>query len=238
MISEKKLVSSHSSFWRNLMPMGDAFVRGMNVKLERILPPFVPSGRGDRNALISELSFRIYCESIVSGRPFDELRSKTEFVDGLSYDVSKYISRLENTVSVVLEMSLAEKDEAFILASRLDQFIRYTNPGKEIRPRPHFFGCGVVDDCEGDILAGDMLIELKNVERDFRIADLRQLLTYCALDFAAGSKGIKQVGLVNARSGQWYKIGLNDLSLAVSGVPSTDLISDLIRYITADAPSR
>lgn len=238
MISERKLVSSHSSFWRNAMPMADAFVRNMNVSLQRAFPPRPAIFKGYRNALISELSFRLYSHCLNETISLDKLLKNIDQTKIIVDEVYRYISRLERTVIPIPIMEAAEIDESFELAKNLHNFMRFTNPGRTALTRPKFTGCGIVDDCEGDILVDTTLYELKNVERDFRLADIRQLLTYCALNFASRQREIDTVGLVNAKSGRWYKIKLNDLALSTSGMPANELLGEVIRYITVDTPSR
>jgi hypothetical protein len=237
-ISERRLVSSHSSFWRNAMPMADAFVRQMNRTLTRVVPPCHSAFKGIRNSLISELSFRFYslvCNNQIS---FSELLSDSQMVADIEKEVCRYISRLERSEALLPSLDFDEIDEAILLAKNLKNLMTYSNPGKSVLTRPHFIGCGIVDDCEGDIIVGTTLYELKNVERDFRLADIRQLLTYCSLNHASDKKEIDTIGLINARSGLTYKINVNELSFLVAGVSANELFGDVIRYITVDTPSR
>ncbi|MFZ6649015.1 hypothetical protein ACO0LO_25040 [Undibacterium sp. TJN25] len=219
------------------MPMGEAFVRAMNVDLERFSLPRPTIFKGARNALISELSFRLYTNFLSNGLSLDDELIESAAVKSLANEVHIYISRLEQSSSLLL-MEKAEVLEAFDLAKRLRDFIRDTNPRDAVEMHPKFTGCGILDDCEGDILVGKTLYELKNVERDFRLADIRQLLCYCALNFASGKYEIDTLGLVNPRAGLYYRVGLNALSFAVSGGPAIELLSDVIRYVSMDTPSR
>lgn len=238
MISERKLVSSHSSFWRNAMPMAETFVRRMNRTLDRVVPPCEGAYKGIRNSLISELSFRAYCEICNDQKLISNLATDADWLSKSADGVRRYISRLERSEIPPAPMSVGEINEALLLAKNLRNGIKYSNPGKTVSPRPIFIGCGIVDNCEGDMLVGDALYELKNVERDFRLTDIRQLLTYCALNLASGQRQINTVGLINARSGLAYKMSVNTLSLSVAGVSANELLGEVIRYITVDTPSR
>lgn len=153
-------------------------------------------------------------------------------------EVLRYISRLERFESFLLNMDQLEIAEAKSLTINLRNIRAYTNPGKSVQTRPRFSRCGIVDNCEGDIIVGTTLYELKNVERDFRIADLRQLLTYCALNHASRQYEIESIGLINARSGLTHRIDLNKFAFSTAGVSSSELFDDIIIYITADFPSR
>lgn len=237
MISERKLVSSHSSFWRHLMPMGDSFVRLINSSRERYSPPIVSRSKPDRNALISELSFRLFEYSVKSGKNIYEVDIKESFVSELAHDVVNYVSRLDKNIATG-GMVVAEIIEAKSWAESLHLFTLRACPSQKIVTRPRFQGCGIVDICEGDLLVGTTLWELKNVERDFRLADIKQLLTYCALNYASQQYPIESIGLVNARQGVWFRTGIESLAVMASAMSESELLGEVVRYITVDGPSR
>lgn len=220
------------------MPMADSFIRNMNKTLTRITPPCPNLSKGIRNSLISELSFRLYSFVCNGNMSIAELIENTELIDATAHEVSAYISRLERSNIPIPEMVNSEINEAIALTENLRKCMIYSNPGKIITTRPKFKGCGIVDDCEGDILVGETLYELKNVDRDFRVADLRQILTYCALNIASGEIKIDNIGLLNARSGLSYVANINKLSFLTAGVSADELLREVIRYITSDNPSR
>lgn len=237
MISERKLVSAHSSFWRVAMPLADSFVRTMNATLVRFAPPLTGAGVASRNASISELSFRLYAES-VSGQMLlvDGVPEQSQRVATIAQDVRDYISKLDRAGPVALATS-AEVAEAFQLAQRLAACVATLEPGSKVTVRPRFSGCGVVDDCEGDLLVGDTLYEVKNVERRFRLADLRQLLVYCALNSTSSTFVIRRIGLLNARAGLYYRTSLNALCLSAAGASAVTLLSEIAAYMSSDRPS-
>lgn len=218
--------------------MAESFVRKMNVTLIRASVPRENKFKGNRNALISELSFRLFSESINKKISLEEFSKKKIEINQLAEEVRSYISRLERSENDILGMELEEVNEAFALAKNLTDFARFTHPHQIVTTSPKFDGCGIIDQCEGDLLISSTLYEIKNVERDFRIADIRQLLTYCALNFASKKVKIDTIGLVNARSGLFYKVDLNTFSLSVSGMPSNELLDGIIQYVTADTPSK
>lgn len=238
MISERKLVSSHTSFWRVAMPLAEAFVRAMNLSLERFAPPLPSGSLPVRNALISELAFCLYADSLSGAIDLDtQDRDQDDYVQQLAENVRGYISRLERGLAFHA-MGASEIEEAFALAVRLAEGIARLEPGCIVEPRPKFLGCGIVDDCEGDLLIGTTLYEVKNVDRQFRLTDIRQLLSYCALNSMTNGYVIKTVGLINARAGLSYRLDLNSLALAAAGVPAPMLMTDIASFITADRPSR
>ncbi len=76
------------------------------------------------------------------------------------------------------------------LAHNLSTFFRYAKARthftiRTIRVSPRFEGCGWLDECEADFLTSNVLVEVKAGDRAFRSIDLRQVLIYCALNFAS-----------------------------------------------------
>lgn len=237
MISERKFVSAHTSFWRVAMPMGEAFMRAVNTNLPSFMEP-----RGSlpdtRYSLVSEYSFRVWAEAVgAKGQvqyslPWPD-ETRRQLIAG---EVSRYIQGLDHRP--VEPMQPHEIQEGHELAQRLHRFLLKKHLGETVIPRPQFPGCGIIDDCVGDCLVGTTLYELKNVERDFRLADLRQVLCYCALNAAADRYRIDAIGLVNARSGGYYTADVTVVSLAAAGAPAADLYSEIAHYISTEAGSR
>jgi len=238
MISERKLISSHSSFWQAVLPMGAAFVRTMNTDLSRFAPPRPSVLPATRNAFISELGFRIYAATIDGAIDLgaDQLANDRRVLS-LAEGVQTYIAQLEGNTRYG-PMDELERQESIALAKRLERFVNLQEADKEIVISPPFNGCGIVDDCEGDLLIGTRLYEVKNVERDFRLVDIRQLICYCALNRASRRHAIDSVGLVNARRGVFYRIDFNYLCLAVAGMTAPDLCAEVTNFISSDFPSR
>jgi hypothetical protein len=89
-----------------------------------------------------------------------------------------------------------------------------------------------MNDAQGDVLCGNTLYEVKAGERHFRLADIRQMLCYCALDFSAKSYGIREVALVNPRSGNILREDLDVLCQKLSGASSADVLGEIVNYIS------
>jgi hypothetical protein len=103
---------------------------------------------------------------------------------------------------------------------------------------PNFAGCGFLNPCVGDVLIGDALYEVKAGDRRFRSTDIRQLLTYCALNYAAGTCTIKKAGCVNPRRGTYFILELDAIAYAMAGKSSSELFSDIIYYVSSGGVSR
>ena len=119
------------------------------------------------------------------------------------------------------------------------KFVGQRSKGEfEVIFEPEFSGCGFVDFSVGDILIGEELYEVKAGERQFRSTDVRQLLTYCALNFAAKRYSIKKAGCVNPRRGTYFSFDVNALAFEMSGKSSTELLAEIVYYMSNSGISR
>jgi hypothetical protein len=209
----------------------------MNSSYERFNVPREFKLQASLNSRISELSFLLFGAAARMEFDFWEAPFDDPTVVQLANDVVNYISGIDPNIAPEV-MSDAEIMEAKYWARSLRFFALHTCPQQPILMQPNFHGCGIVDPCEGDLLIGTTLWELKNVERDFRLADIKQLLTYSALNQASQQYVIESVGLVNARQGLCFKIRLSSLASMASAMSESELLGEIVRYITMDAPSR
>ena len=104
--------------------------------------------------------------------------------------------------------------------------------------RPIFTGCGYVNASEGDVIFGETIYEIKTVDRQFRGSDIRQTITYAALNFAMGNFDIGYVGLFNPRRGQFCEFELDYVCGEISGVPTQALLATVIQAISSGEISR
>lgn len=237
LISERKFLATHTSFWRVLMPMGDQFVRNMNQRLHRYSAGVASRSSADRKALISEASFRMFCLSMEGAISLDDSVLSSSRVLDASNAALRYIGALDHG-KVSRPLTKDELSESLQLARDLVLCFEKNEDGERVVLRPKFRGCGIVNDCEGDLIVGSVLYEVKNVDRDFRLVDIRQLLTYAALNFSGSRYPIDAVALVNARRGILFKIKLNSLSLAAAQIPANTLLGEIVEFMSSELPSR
>jgi hypothetical protein len=103
---------------------------------------------------------------------------------------------------------------------------------------PNFAGCGFLNPCVGDVLIGQELYEVKAGNRQFRSTDLRQLMTYCALNYAAGTHAITKAGCINPRRGTYFVLDLDAIAHEMAGKSSSELFSDIIYHVSSGGISR
>lgn len=129
-----------------------------------------------------------------------------------------------------------EKGDADNISGRLIRF--FTNNADPIVTRPQFPGCGYIDMSEGDVVFGSTLFEVKTVDRMLRSVDLRQLLTYSALNSASNSYQVDSIAVFNPRRGIYAQFELDELCLEVSGKPSNVFLSEIVETVSSGEISR
>ncbi|MCC6667110.1 MAG: hypothetical protein IT375_25400 [Polyangiaceae bacterium] len=235
MISEKVFTLSHSAFWRELLPMAESYVRECNVESARFAPhldsALPPADRG----LVNEVGFRLFAAGVRLREPADGLERAV--IDDCMVAGLRHISAMRQLQRHPPQpLKPAGLDEAVAIARRLEDF--FAAPGLGVPTLfPELPGCGWVDRCYADALAGSTLFEIKAGDRGFRSADVRQLLCYCALNFAAKRYQISHVCLVNPRTGRYVGESLDAMSKHLAGRSATELLAQIVHYVS-DAPDR
>jgi len=226
--------STYNAFWNEATPTVEHFVRRINIKhLERFYVPMKPEGSG-RKAVIAEFAFSLFVEHVRSEvEPKD--RSKQR-VDAWAETERRLRPFLGQGIDLTTSLSPIENVEVTELERRLIGFFKRDRI--PTRTRPLFLGCGFVDASEGDILTSSTLFEVKTVERSFRSSDIRQLLTYAALNFAAQGSEIPGVGIFNPRRGVAFEFPLRELCNEISGRSVEDLFSLIIQVFSSGELSR
>lgn len=227
MISERKFSSTFLSFWKQLFPMGDTVIRRLNIACERQIDPLdstLPVSNGKRS-VINELSFRLFKEKIENNKV--DKKRLTE----ISNEVIKYIGRLSNNISTIEPLELIELEEALDLAISLSSFFETSNLSS-LQFWPTFNGCGCIHKCKGDILYGNTLVEVKAGDRNFRINDIRQVVIYLALNFSSQQYSIKNIELINPRTGLFFQSSVKTIIKECSGKMPVDIFSDIVEFVS------
>ena len=234
MISEHKFVTSFTSVWREVMPLGDNYWRRQNLLLLQKQPKVKNLVAADMRGLVNELAFMAFCKmqsEIERARALGQVSKDTTIPKALAScipDVVSYINRLAFSQETLI--SAVDKDcltEAHFLTENLLRFFP-TIQSYELRPK--FNGCGIVSACEGDLISEGCLFEVKAGDRSFRISDLRQLLVYAALAYADGALTFDHIALCNPRTGFVWKKSLDSICHSVSGQRTSDVLTQLILH--------
>lgn len=229
MISEKRFATSYSSFWAETLPMATSYIRHRNQNLTQFDFELQESS-GENRGVVNELAFRFFAESQRRGTSIDNLEPETvrRATDSTVDFIGRFREYSRVTVPAPSEIGVIEAKK---LAVRLGDFVCFRNP-TNVNVAPVFPGCGWVDECAGDIFLDRVLYEVKSGGEPFRSRDLRQVLIYAALNAQSRAFSIMGVGLVNPRRGVFFEETLDELSIALSGRPATDLLTNIISYIS------
>lgn len=233
MISDRKFSNSYSSIWNQLLPTADSFVRRINLVSERFCLPIDSdlSVDRDKRAVINELGFRLFKERANGSKV-----SSDEIIE-LEKIVRSYIERLAPNIKKISALSKTNLDESEKLADALSSFF-YKVDLSTLVIWPLFRGCGQLDACKGDIIHGNKLIEIKAGDRHFKIIDIRQIITYLALNFNSGQYHLTHIALVNPRTGLEFECSIDTLIESSSGSKPVDIFSDIIDFISTEIVSR
>jgi hypothetical protein len=138
------------------------------------------------------------------------------------------------SVPVALSVQLAE---AKTLCGRLEMFFADKERRSALVVNPLIRGCGFLNSCYADVVAKDTLYEVKAGQRLFRITDLRQALTYCALNSASGQFPLTQICLLNPRLGVYVRGSIEIISREACGMSSNDLFGAIIQFLSSQGTS-
>lgn len=235
MISEHQFATNYSSAWHSVAPFSDGFWAFENKQVDRVgapLPSVAPKGM---RSIINETAFRAFCDVYPSSPPLATSKL-AEIVHEKFQNAIDYVARFTNASPFELsDVNAHCHEEALSLLLRLNHY--FTNH-RGVKLRPKFSGCGLLSECEGDLIAGNCLYEVKAGERAFRVMDLRQLLTYAALAYASDKLVFTHIGLFNPRTGVAWRRSLEEVCLSVSGLHPVDTLSALVEQFSAASASR
>ncbi len=237
MIDAASFAISYNAFWNDFAPTCEYFVRRLNLEgVERFEPPIGKSSASKR-AIIAEFAFSLFVERKKNNIPGIKKKPENVIQEAAWLETEKRLAPYAvEGLNLSRDFDKDESDEVDAIAKTLFRF--FTNDGRELILRPMFSGCGYIDASEGDILFGDTIYEIKTVDRLFRSNDVRQVITYAALNFASKQFSIENIGLFNPRSGQYCEIPLEHVCREISGRPAQELLAAIIQAVSSGEISR
>lgn len=242
MITVTAFCRMHSSFWRDLTPTVDVFVRRLNLgHYEREFPEMKFATAPMRRGLINEIAFSVFCKAVGGGRtswPPHNL-TRTELEEALSSVKSQPIRReSRNETQSEDDISSDELSDIEEQRNRLIRIFSFGRPTDSLLLEPAFPGCGIIDACKGDLIISNTLFEVKAGDRLFRSIDIRQLIMYGSLNYVSRRFQISHFGLFNPRVGVSATIPADELCFEISGKSSTELFSEIANVISSGEVSR
>ena len=217
MISETAFAQGFSSFWKSATPNSERVVRKLNLAVERIDLPVGYGSLPERRAFINESGF-VFFRKIFDGTQLRMPSKIKGLKDEVFTEVRQALTKYEDiNPENLVDANKDEWNEIYLLADTIEKFVSNLKLKEDrVAVSPFFSGCGLLSGCYGDLLIGTTLIEIKGGDRSFRATDIRQLLTYCALNSLSKQYTIDAVGCLNPRKGIYFIIDLETLSLEVT----------------------
>lgn len=235
MISEHQFATHYSSAWHGITPLADGFWTVENLIVDRIAPPLAPKAPKGMRAVVNETAFRAFCSLHSKPKPVNRSNVLTAIDEQLPESIT-YVGRFSSAPPLIpKDVDHECRKEAGNLVLRLLHYFRGIEP---TTLRPRFSGCGLISECEGDLIEGSCLYEVKAGDRAFRVVDLRQLLTYTALAYAKGTLSFQDIGLYNPRTGVAWRKSLEEVSHSLSGLRLNDTLSALVEQFSGASASR
>jgi hypothetical protein len=237
LISAVAFARHRTSIWKALAPTTDIFVRRMNASYDRFFPPLKSETRPERRGVLNEASFKLFAK-FSSERRGNLVPSRDVVLEAIE-EVEIANAKLHGAASAGrIEPTAMEIEEVQSLHQRLFRFFLIISEGHAIEFYPKFVGCGFIDTSAGDIYFPGKLFEIKAGDRRFLSVDVRQLLLYAALNKASSARDITHLGLFNPRAGISFLIGIDELCIEISGRPSNELLSEIVRIVSSGDISR
>lgn len=233
MISGTLFSRSFTSFWQEHLPLGEVLVRKLNTQhLEHYLPRLESAVAANRRAFVNELAFQLFRHQVENGVSVGKM-SQAKLRDF----AEQHVGMLAASDDMSRSMSSVELSEAKVLGDRLGGFFAEKERRSTLVISPSIRGSGILDSCYGDVIADGTLYEVKAGQRLFRITDLRQALTYCALNSASGQYHVRQIGLLNPRLGVFVRGSVELMSIEACGMSSNDLFGSIIQFLSTEGAS-
>lgn len=237
MNSEKTFIKYYSSFWNQLLPGIDHYVRMINSGLkERHYTPITYEGEDipSRRALINGISFKLFYhfyEQKTNPRDMKSLVDKNiDLIKELQFSEAERMEILDNSDNFKDELTNTELDIVIKLAHRL---LSFSNGKQDFEIYPKFQGCGLLFECTGDIRLGKTLVEIKAGNGNITKYDLYQLLIYGALNSVSNEPyDIQRFYLFNIRTGVEWNEEIETVCEIIAGESSAEIYSEIINYIT------
>jgi hypothetical protein len=221
MISEITFSKSYSSFWQEHLPWLNDYVHTVvrNSRRESLESTKIVEDPEHR-AINNVMAFTLFKNTVNDvDRSFDILLSETK-------NILKLFPR-NNLQSYALN----DLHKSIIIFQSEQLMERYGS--KSSLFYPHFSGCGILMNCNGDLLVDNCLSEIKAGVRQLVPSDFRQLIIYAALDWIAGSNyKIDSIELFNPRQNIFWSENIDIFIKVVSGETKEELFENIGQFLT------
>jgi len=241
MISEKEFANGFGGFWSECLPfLTPQLVGEMNLAHEvledsdgKIVKPFSSGGDNSQNDFMAETAFELFSNAVKTGEDVLTLAEDQKLlIDVASNTISRLLGLKTYWRSIKQKFPKTTTEESIALAVRIEDFFASRPSERPLVIQPRLKGCGILDSCYGDIMAGSCLYESKMVDRNLRSADLRQLLIYCALNYRSQQYEINRVAVLNVRRAIVYDFTVDELARKASRKSAPELFHQIADFLS------
>lgn len=219
MISEHQFVRKYRSYWHELLPGMEFYLRRLNGQCQPYTTPLPRITESSDASLCNEAGF-ILAHSI-----FDSFKTRSSqfslwyapsslsLLTVHQYTKDEVVSALRQSYEEMeqyrsfrkllkpFDPSEVQVRDVINLSKNLLEWVRKQSDASSLVFRPKFTGCGWISNCEGDLSGKSWIGEVKAGDRHFRSDDLLQLLVYVSLVYADCGQIVQTLKLINPRHG-------------------------------------
>lgn len=220
MISEVSFSRGYTSFWTEHAPWISDYVSSINKGLvERLEYPIELGDDTVHRSINNTIAFTLF-KNVITEQNND--------IEKAFFEAQKIVANYPRNNIETFFLSDVYKNIIQRQSERLVK--RYKD--KTLEFYPEFSGCGIMESCQGDLFYNNTLVEIKAGERGVLSSDLKQIITYCALNWLSNNpKNIKYVEFYNPRQGIVWVSELEELIMTVSNLPIEDLFDQIGKYL-------
>lgn len=235
MISETTFSKKFTSFWSQLLPNANNYIRLVNeAMVESLYAPEKPV-RNENVALCNTIAFEIFRLVKTGELSKDEVRSGAIFssatFDKLAKDCESELKIFSHGNSMNLPLLKGELNDIRSIAIHMVEY--FPAGAANITFSPRFEGMGFLNSAEGDVLLADSLVEVKAGFRNFSVNDIRQLLVYLSLNhYGRSPYVIRKVELYNPRMGMVFEENVERICDDISALQPSDLYHQILLFVT------
>jgi len=246
MISERDFAKSFQSFWAELLPLlTPNFTHIINESYkERLvdddgqyISPISVSSEMRHSALVAEFAFFLAKAAHLNNMKISKIIKYPQKIKEVELTTIQRLSRVEASFTIAdknLSLNQDELAEGIKLAKNYEIFLLIFDESSEVEFSPKISGSGFLSNCEGDISIGSTLFEVKTVNRNLAGKDIRQLITYLALQASTSKRRWNKAGFLNPRKTVYHIFDIDDLIYQISGgKAATEIFGEIIDFVTS-----
>lgn len=223
MISESVFSKGYSTFWSEVTPWLNNFTQLVNKRyLSKVFTELSDLEDSKFRSINGILAFNFYKKWVEGKKP-----TISETLEQSRPEITRFSRNSFN------EYELSDLNTQIV--ENLAQRLRYTFD-EDLVFNPRFQGCGILGNCEADIISGTSLIEVKTGDRLIAPSDIRQLLVYVGLnEIAGGAHVINDVQYFNPRKGVLWRSSISELFNSISTIPLSDFSNELEGFLVSQS---